>query len=63
MKFDNETSIIQQKIANSKNLVCEGRDIGTVVFPNADSKFYIDATSGVRTHAGIYAQKFLRLPP
>ena len=35
---------IQQKIANSKNLVCEGRDIGTVVFPNADSKFYIDAT-------------------
>ena len=27
-----------------KNVVCEGRDIGTVVFPDAEVKFYIDAS-------------------
>ncbi|MDP2942733.1 MAG: (d)CMP kinase, partial [Candidatus Omnitrophota bacterium] len=26
----------------------EGRDIGTVVFPDADKKFYLDASFGVR---------------
>jgi cytidylate kinase len=29
-------------------LVMEGRDIGTVVFPRADVKFFLDATTGVR---------------
>ena len=28
--------------------VLEGRDIGTVVFPDADVKFFLEATSGVR---------------
>ena len=35
---------LQQKYSYEKNLVCEGRDIGTVVFPNADFKFYIEAS-------------------
>ena len=35
---------IQQQIAESTNLVCEGRDITSVVFPNARFKFYIDAS-------------------
>ncbi|MGM0445003.1 MAG: (d)CMP kinase [Bacillota bacterium] len=34
----------QRKIANSKNIVMDGRDIGTRVLPNADYKFYITAT-------------------
>src|SRR5205814_10171261 len=35
----------QQKIGRERpNLVTEGRDQGTVVFPNAQLKFYLDAT-------------------
>ena len=34
---------IQRKIAKGKNVVMEGRDITTVVFPNAQYKFYLDA--------------------
>ncbi|MDZ7672261.1 MAG: (d)CMP kinase [Halanaerobiales bacterium] len=34
----------QRKIANSKNIVMDGRDIGTRVLPNSDYKFYITAT-------------------
>ena len=29
---------------SSKHIIVEGRDIGTVVFPNADFKFFIDAS-------------------
>lgn len=35
---------LQRRIAEGKNIVLDGRDIGTVVFPNADVKFYFDAT-------------------
>ncbi len=35
---------LQRKIAEGKNVIMEGRDIGTVVFPNADLKIYLDAT-------------------
>ena len=34
---------------NSANLVIEGRDIGSVVFPNADIKFYL--TANLKTRA------------
>ena len=34
---------LQRKLGNSRDSVLDGRDIGTVVFPNADKKFYIDA--------------------
>jgi len=34
----------QRKISNSKNVVMDGRDIGTVVLPTADLKIYLDAT-------------------
>lgn len=34
--------------ANKHDLVVEGRDIGSVVFPNTPYKFYIDAPSEVR---------------
>jgi len=34
---------LQRRIGMQNNIVIEGRDIGTVVFPNADKKFYLDA--------------------
>lgn len=35
---------LQRKMANSNDVVLEGRDITTVVLPNADFKFYLDAS-------------------
>lgn len=35
---------IQRKIAYGKDVVMEGRDITTVVFPEAEYKFYLDAS-------------------
>ena len=35
---------IFRKCAENKNVIMEGRDIGTYVFPNADVKIYLDAT-------------------
>jgi cytidylate kinase len=34
---------LQRKLGVQKDSVLDGRDIGTVVFPDADRKFYIDA--------------------
>lgn len=39
---------VQRKLANVKNVIVEGRDIGTVVFPNADIKIYLDASEEIR---------------
>ena len=39
---------LQRKLAEGKNVIAEGRDIGTVVFPNADLKIYLDASEEVR---------------
>ena len=38
----------QRALADKGPLVMEGRDIGSVVFPNAPCKFYIDASEEVR---------------
>ena len=35
---------IQKDISINKSVVMDGRDIGSVVFPNADVKFYLDAS-------------------
>lgn len=35
---------IQRKMAEKNDAILEGRDITTVVFPNADYKFYLDAS-------------------
>ena len=39
---------IQRKIGEEGGVILEGRDIGTVVFPDADVKFYLDAESDER---------------
>lgn len=38
----------QQEIGNKKKIVIDGRDIGTVVFPEADIKLFITAREEVR---------------
>ena len=39
---------MQRELGQKGNCVLEGRDIGTVVFPHAEKKFFIDATADVR---------------
>ena len=38
----------QRNYGKNKGLVMDGRDIGTVVFPNAECKFFFNATQSVR---------------
>lgn len=38
----------QRMIAASKHIVCEGRDQGTVVFPQAECKFFLTASPEIR---------------
>ena len=39
---------VQHSLGLNKGIVMDGRDIGTVVFPNAELKFYLDASSNLR---------------
>lgn len=39
---------IQRGLAKGKNVIAEGRDIGTVVFPDANLKIYLDANEKIR---------------
>ncbi|MDL1988010.1 MAG: (d)CMP kinase [Deltaproteobacteria bacterium] len=39
---------LQRNMGREKGVVFEGRDMGTVVFPDADKKFYLDASQKVR---------------
>lgn len=38
----------QREVAASRSVVMEGRDVGTVVFPGADAKFFLEAGEDVR---------------
>ena len=40
--------LIQRQFANENNCIMEGRDIGTVVLPNAEIKLFITASQEVR---------------
>ena len=40
--------VLQQGIAENIDCVMDGRDIGTVILPNADVKIYLDATPEIR---------------
>ncbi|WP_028520837.1 (d)CMP kinase [Ruminococcus flavefaciens] len=40
----------QQKIARENNIIMDGRDIGTVVLPNADVKIYLTASAEERAN-------------
>lgn len=39
---------LQRKISQGKSIILDGRDIGTVVFPNADYKFFLNARPEIR---------------
>ncbi len=41
---------LQREFAQNSNIVAEGRDMGTQVFPDANVKFFIDASVEVRTN-------------
>ncbi len=40
--------VLQRKLGERGGVVMDGRDIGTVVFPDADRKFYLDASAEER---------------
>lgn len=40
---------LQRALGRNRHVVMEGRDIGTVVFPNADLKFFLDASPEARS--------------
>ena len=41
---------LQRKFSESKNVILDGRDIGTVVFPNADVKIFLVANAKERAN-------------
>ncbi|MBP7652138.1 (d)CMP kinase [Candidatus Dependentiae bacterium] len=41
---------LQQDYATTTSVIMDGRDIGTVVYPDADLKIYLDASVDERTH-------------
>ena len=41
---------LQREMGNNLDIIMEGRDIGTNVFPNADVKIYLDATPEERAN-------------
>ena len=49
MMVEQQRNIAQRVLAENKGLVTEGRDQGTVVFPDAACKFFLTATPEERT--------------
>lgn len=47
---------VQREAAGTQNLIAEGRDMGTVVFPHAFRKFFLTASQSVRAN-----RRFLQL--
>ena len=48
----------QREMAREGGVVLEGRDTGTVVFPDAEAKFFLDAAAAVRAR-----RRQLEIPP
>jgi len=48
---------IQRKLGKNGGIVMDGRDIGSVVFPDADIKFYLDATLKERSRRRYLEQR------
>lgn len=43
-----EMTHIQRRLAKGKNIIMEGRDIGTTIFPNADVKIFLECSAEER---------------
>jgi cytidylate kinase len=48
---------LQRQIGENSDVVVEGRDIGTVVFPKAEHKFYLDASVEERAKRRLHDEK------
>lgn len=48
---------VQKKLAAQPNVIMDGRDIGTVIMPDADIKFYVDAAVEIRAQRRWMQQK------
>lgn len=48
VKVREKVNSFLNEYSQDKNVIMDGRDIGTVVFPDADHKFYLDASVEVR---------------
>ena len=48
MEVRKAMTALQRKIGENGGLVAEGRDMGTVVFPDADFKFFVTASPEIR---------------
>ena len=54
---------LQRSLAEKQRIVMEGRDIGSVIFPNADLKIYMDCDINVRTERRVkqYAKNGIKV--
>ena len=48
---------IQRKLAEGKNVIMEGRDIGTTVFPDADVKIFLECSAEERAKRRVQQNK------
>ena len=48
---------VQRDMGRQKGVVFEGRDMGTVVFPDAEMKFFLDANLEIRAHRRYLQQR------
>lgn len=48
MQVRNKLLFLQRKLAEKNNVIMDGRDIGTVVFPQADLKIFLTASPEIR---------------
>lgn len=53
---------IQQKIAENKGYILDGRDVGTVILPDAELKIYLIASSKARAERRIKEYKEKNIP-
>lgn len=52
---------LQRKMASTYDVILEGRDITTVVFPNAEYKFYLDASLDERVNRRVKQNKEMNI--
>ena len=52
---------LQRRMASTYDVILEGRDITTVVFPNAEYKFYLDASLDERVNRRVKQNKEMNI--
>ena len=52
-----EMDKLQRELAEGKNVIMEGRDIGTTVFPNADVKIFLECSAEERARRRVNQNK------